>query len=291
MFLNVFTSYLIWARHCRDNLFVPVSGRHHTFGLAESRPDLDLQQSGRLWFFLRFFLQRSASGFFPSSSTAYLADMNGQKKGGCGHFMAEWDQHASCPACCDCVFPDRPCPVCLAFTPEQRDLASSARRLRLQRQRRKAARAGSLFGGSLSGTAGSWEGDDVGRPIFTSVPTVPGQGGEEDSVASRPRQIDESGASPRPKGSRVESRSTYRPRSRDSSASSRSPPRDVGRHARHSSPDSVVGQDEAVMPECRSRPRSRHGQSTGDRRSSVDRRATGRPAARSTGGRSPEIKS
>ena len=100
-------------------------------------------------------------------------------------------------------------------------------------------------------------------------------------MASRPRQIDESGASPRPKGSRVESRSTSRPRSRDSSASSRSPPRDVGRHAHHSSPDSVVGQDEAVMPECRSRPRSSHGWSTGDRRSSVDRRA---PGSRSTGG-------
>ena len=150
--------------------------------------------------------------------------MNGQKKGGCGQFMAEWDQHVSCPACRDCVFPDRPCPVCLAFTPEQRDLASSARRLRLQRQRRKAPRAGSRSGGSLSGTAGSWEGDGVGRPRITSVPTVPGQGGEEDSVASRPRQIDESGASPRPKGSRVESRSTSRPQSRDSSASSRSPP-------------------------------------------------------------------
>ena len=38
------------------------------------------------------------------------------------------------------------------------------------------------------------------------------------------------------------------------------------------------------MPECRSRPRSRHGRSIGDRRSSVDRRATGRPAVRSTGG-------
>ena len=48
--------------------------------------------------FFYLFLQRSASVFFPSSSTAYLADMNGQKKGGCGHFMAEWDQHVSCPA-------------------------------------------------------------------------------------------------------------------------------------------------------------------------------------------------
>ena len=109
MFLNVFTCYLIWARHCRDNLFdfVPVSGPHPTFGLAESRPALDLQQSGRLCFDL-FFVQRSTSDFFPSSSTAYLADMNGQKKGGCGHFMAEWDQHGTCPACRDCVFPDRP---------------------------------------------------------------------------------------------------------------------------------------------------------------------------------------
>ena len=73
------------------------------------------------------------------SCPAYLADMNGQRKGGCGHFMAEWDQHVSCPACRDCVFPDRPCPVCLAFTQEQRDLASYAssgicyRRLRSSR--------------------------------------------------------------------------------------------------------------------------------------------------------------
>ena len=210
--------------------------------------------------------------------------MNGQKKGGCGHFMAEWDQHVSCPACRDCVFPDRPCPVCLAFSPEQRELASSARRLRLQRQKRKAAKASSRSG-SVSGTAGSWEGDGLGLPRLTSFPTVAGQGGEEESVASGPLPIDESVASPRPTRPRVESKNTSRPRSRDSSASSRSSPRDVGRRVRHSSPDSVAGQEEAALPECRSRPRSRHARSTGDRRSSVDRRAAGLPVARSTGER------
>ena len=210
--------------------------------------------------------------------------MNGQKKGGCGHFMAEWDQHVSCPACRDCVFPDRPCPVCLAFSPEQRELASSARRLRLQRQKRKAAKASSRSG-SVSGTAGSWEGDGLGLPRLTSFPTVAGQGGEEDSVESGPLPIDESVASLRPTRPRVESKNTYRPRSRDSSASSRSSPRDVGRRVRHSSPDSVAGQEEAALPECRSRPRSRHARSTGDRRSSVDRRAAGLPVARSTGER------
>ena len=190
--------------------------------------------------------------------------MNGQKKGGCGHFMAEWDQHVSCPACRDCVFPDRPCPVCLAFSPEQRELASSARRLRLQRQKRKAAKASSRSG-SVSGTAGSWEGDGLGLPRLTSFPTVAGQGGEEESVESGPLPIDESLASPRPTRPRVESRETL-----------------VGRH---SSPDSVAGQEEAALPECRSRPRSRHARSTGDRRSSVDRRAAGLPVARSTGER------
>ena len=66
VFLNVFTSYLIWARHCRDNLFVPVSGPHPTFGLAESRPDLDCSRADgcgfdlfftafRFWFFPFFF--------------------------------------------------------------------------------------------------------------------------------------------------------------------------------------------------------------------------------------------
>ena len=140
--------------------------------------------------------------------------MNGQKKGGCGHFMAEWDQHVSCPACRDCVFPDRPCPVCLAFSPEQRELASSARCLRLQRQKRKAAKASSRAG-SVSGTAGSCEGDGVGLPRLTPFPTVAGQGGEEESVESGPLPIDESVSSPRPTRSRVESGNTSRPWSRD----------------------------------------------------------------------------
>ena len=135
--------------------------------------------------------------------------MNGQKKGGCGHFMAEWDQHVSCPACRDCVFPDRPCPVCLAFSPEQRELASSARRLRLQRQKRKAAKASSRSR-SVSGTAGSWEGDGLGLPRLTSFPTVAGQGWEEESVESGPLPIDESVASPRPTRPRVESKNTSR---------------------------------------------------------------------------------
>ena len=201
--------------------------------------------------------------------------MNGQKKGGCGHFVAEWDQHVSCPACHDCMFPDRPCPVCLAFSPEQRKLASSARRLCLQRQKRKAAKATSRSG-SVSGTAGSWEGDGVGLPRLTSFPTVAGQGGEEKSVASGPLPIDESVASPRPTRSRVESGNTSRPRSRDSSASSRSSPRDVGRRVCHSSPDSVAGQEEAALPEYRSRPRSRHARSSPFFR--------GPPSHRSTGG-------
>ena len=128
--------------------------------------------------------------------------------------MAEWDQHVSCPACRDCVFPDRPCPVCLAFSPEQRELASSARRLRLQRQKRKAANASSRSG-SVSGTARSWEGDGLGLPRLTSFPTVAGQGGEEESVESGPLPIDESVASPRATRPRVESKNTSRPRSRD----------------------------------------------------------------------------
>ena len=77
-----------------------------------------------------------------------------------------------------------------------------------------------------------------------------------------------------------------RPRSRDSSASSRSSPRDVGRRVRHSSPDCVAGQEEAALPECRSRRRSRHARSTGDRRSSVDRRER-----RSSGDRRSERRS
>ena len=82
--------------------------------------------------------------------------MNGQKKGGCGHFMAEWDQHV------------------------QRDLASSAASETEGGQGRFALRRES------SGTTGSWEGDGVGLLRLTSVPTVPGQGGEEESVASGP---------------------------------------------------------------------------------------------------------
>ena len=97
-------------------------------------------------------------------------------------------------------------------------------------------------------------------------------------MESGPLPIDESVASPRPTRSRVESGNTSRPQSRDSSASSRASPRDDGRRVRHSSPDSVAGQEAAALPECRSRPRSRGARSTGDRRSSVDRRATGRPA-------------
>ena len=177
----------------------------------------------------------------------------------------------------------------IACSPTARVLSvwhfSSARRLRLQRQKRKAAKASSRSG-SVSGTAGSWEGDGVGLPRLTSFPTVAGQGGEKEGMESGPLPIDESVASPRPMRSRVESKNTSRPRSRDSSASSRSSPRDVGRRVRHSSPDSVAGQEEAALPECRSRPRSRHARSTGDRRPSVDRRATGRPVARSTDSRS-----
>ena len=185
------------------------------------------------------------------------------------------------------MFPDRPCPVCLAVSPEQRELASSARRLCLQRQKRKAAKASSRSG-SVSGTAGPWEGDGVGLPRLTSFPTVAGQGGEEESVESGPLPIDESVASPRPTRSRVESKNTSRPRSRDdSSASSRSSPRDVDRRVRHSSPDSVAGQ---ALPECRSRTRSHHTRSTSDRRSSVDRRATGRPVARSPDSRSTGVR-
>ena len=131
------------------------------------------------------------------------------------------------------------------------------------------------------------DGDRYGQVLaFRDLPRSPlsqDRAGKR-RVESGPLPIDESVASPRPMRPRVESKNTSR-RSRDSSASSRSSPRDVGRRVRHSSPDSVAGQEEAALPECRSRPRSRHARSTGDRRSSVDRRAAGLPVARSTGER------
>ena len=52
----------------------------------------------------------------------------GQRRGGCGHVKANFDQHSYCARCCEknkgqdpCVENKDPtnCKVCLALTPEQ----------------------------------------------------------------------------------------------------------------------------------------------------------------------------
>ena len=62
-----------------------------------------------------------------------------------------WDPHSLCPGCRDWFFPDNPCRVCEALTPEQRARSIQARALRLCRQVRRAGSAGSVSRSSQCG--------------------------------------------------------------------------------------------------------------------------------------------
>ena len=286
--LNVFTSYLIWARHCRNNLFVPVSGPHPTFGLAESRPDLELQQSGRLWFFFYLFFTVFRFWFFPFffyclprryewSEEGWMWPFHGWMGSAC--FMSRLPRlRFSRPpmSCLSGIYARtaRSRFVCTTLASAASETEGAQGRFALRRESvwhrrvlgRRRRRSSENYLGPHCPKTGRGRGQ-CGIAATTdrwkwSLPAAEGVAGWEQKHFS----------------TAVEGF--------------------IGLLS--VSTDSVVGQDEAVMPECRSRPRSRHGRSTGDRRSSVDRRATGRPAVdrrcgrpavRSTGGRSPESRS